>query len=479
MSDAGRVRSFERVCYDYSHQWFSKDGVDHSELGGISVGKIFQLWVFEKLFEASQINADRLDLRSLLKRLNLEWVARSLTGIFSRDRDRGVVDYLLVFDVNNDPMINALNAIGDGLRERGFSVAAVTVDKNISRKCQIPRKVSWFSLFSFSNFLVAIRRYVGFRFEQMADLECDALSIERQFGRKKAQSITRYVGFQSLQLSFEIQAIRALLLAKTPKVVVLASDAHRVSRTFVLLCKLLGVKTVVYQHGATIWEYGYVPVFADRMLVWGRSSREWFERRGVLAGRLAEVGNLVSDKQGLKGLESANFSTSRKVYFFPNPIDRHITEMVLALFIGLCRRYALSGVVKLHPSERNIDFFEERISGFDDLVSISQAPISAAGVRPGDIAIVVNSTAGIDCCMYGALILNIEVETMPNPIDYEAGGVGLKAKFDDYTSKFERLMMMSPDDYFPHRNKFIRDYLGPLDGNAVKRACQEIVQLAD
>ena len=32
MSGAKKVESFERVCYDHSHQWFFKDVVDFSKL---------------------------------------------------------------------------------------------------------------------------------------------------------------------------------------------------------------------------------------------------------------------------------------------------------------------------------------------------------------------------------------------------------------------------------------------------------------
>lgn len=475
MSGAKKVESFERVCYDHSHQWFLKDDIDCSKLEGVSVGKIFQLWTFEKFFEASQVNADRLDVRSLLKRLSLEWTVRSLASIFSRNSDAEKTEYLLVYDVNNDPMINALNAIGEELRRRGVSISAVTVDRNISRKCSIPRQVSWFSFFSLTNFFVGIERYIKFYFGQVTNLKSCAFSLQQQFGKKKARSVRRYMTFQSLQLSFEIQAIRSLLMAKKPKVVILASDAHRVSRTFVFLCKLLRVKTVVYQHGATIWEYGYVPVFADRMLVWGNASRRWFQQRGVSVDKLVEVGNLQADMRPIPRLTPTVFQRNKKIFFFPNPIDRDITRDVLDVFIELCSRFSMEGVVKLHPSERNIDFFESHISSARNNVSVIQVSMAEAGVLPGDIAVVVNSTAGIDCCIYGAYIFNIEISSMPNPVDYERGGVGVRASLDSYVDKFDHLLELPVEDYICARDAFLRDYFGPLDGMALERIVGEIL----
>ena len=388
-------------------------------------------------------------------------------------------DILFIYDVNHDPMITALNTMGTSLEGKGYSVLAVVVDNAIAKKCGLVRKISWFKHLSWSDFSKAVRSLFKLHRGRSSKFDKYFSSLISRCGLYKARLVNRYFKWQSFQLLLELYVMQALIRDKKPKVVVLASDAHRVSRMVVLLCNVMNIKTVVYQHGATIWEYGYVPVYADRMLVWGSASKQWFVDRGVNEDKLVEVGNLRSDELGCKYLDQNQFTGKRKLYFFPNPIDRKITQQVIELFIDLCERFDLEGVLKLHPSEKNLHFFEERISKVKQLISVSTDPINKAGINPGDIAVVVNSTAGVDFCLEGGYVLNIEVDSMPNPIDYEGCGVGVKATVDTYLEAFERLSLIKPVDYLKNRELFIYSYLGKLDGKAKQRACDIIERLAN
>lgn len=465
---------FEKQCYYVSHNWFVVDDVDFTVVDGVSIGKVVQLQIFEKLFESSQINADSNDIRSIIKKMNLEWVVRAFASRFDSVKDDKQTDILFVYDVNNGPMIHALNVIGLSLEKSGHSVLAVVVDKTIANKCKLARKISWFKSLAFLDLFQAVKSSFKLNRVRARNFEKYFYFLVSTCGLKKARRVHRYFKWQSSQLLLELRVIRSLLRNKKPAVVVLASDAHRVSRMVVLLCKTMGIRTVVYQHGATIWEYGYVPVFADRMLVWGEASKQWFTDRGVNAEQLIEVGNLRSDEVGYKALTEMDFLHKKKVYFFPNPIDRKITDDVISRFISICENYELDGVLKLHPSEKNLKFFEERISGVKQLIRISTDPISEAGINPGDVAIVVNSTAGVDFCLEGGYVLNIEIDSMPNPIDYEGFGVGIKTGMETCLDDFERLIVLLPEDYLKNRKEFIRSYLGDLDGKVKDRACNVI-----
>lgn len=468
---------FEKQCYDVSHNWFVVDGIDLTKVDGVSLGKVTQLQVFEKLFESSQVNADRNDIRSIIKSFNLEWVARAFLSMFDSVNDAEGADVLLVYDVNNDPMIDAINIIGLSLEEKGYSVLAVVVDKTIARKCKLTRKISWFKCFYFSDFFHSIKSFFKLHRARVCKYTEYFSFLVSSFGLKKARTVNRYFNWQSFQLLQDIQAIRSLLRNKKPAVVVLASDAHRVSRIVVFLCKLMNIQTVVYQHGATIWQYGYIPVYANRMMVWGESSKQWFMSHGVNQEQLIEVGNLRSDEIGYKDITVSEFSQKRKVYFFPNPIDRKITDDVISIFISICEHYGLDGVLKLHPSEKNLDFFEKRISCVKQLIRISTDAISNAGISPGDVAIVVNSTAGVDFCLEGGYVLNVEVDSMPNPIDYEGFGVGVKTSLTTCFDNFDRLTAIAPEKYLLNRERFIRSYLGNLDGKVKDRACSVVESL--
>ena len=105
-------------------------------------------------------------------------------------------------------------------------------------------------------------------------------------------------------------------------------------------------------------------------------------------------------------------------------------------------------------------------------IVISKRPIGKAGVTLGDVGLVVNSTAGIDFCYEGGYVFNIDVGSMPNPIDYEGAGVGVRC--DDHGSCFEdydRLVAIPIDEYLTNRAEFLRMQLGALDGQAIGRSC--------
>jgi len=478
MSDTENNPYSEKQCYEDSHNWFIVNGVDTTRVDSVSLGKVIQLQVFEKLFESSQINSDQINIRSVLKSFNLEWMARAFASYFDGITDDEQAEVLLIFDVNNDPMIQALNTLGVTLRADGCSVLAVVVDKAIAKKCNIERKISWFQCLLLSDLVKVVTQLFRLHRSRFGSSKRCIKSLAQIYGADKSRKIASYFRWQSPQLLLEIRVLKSLLIKKKPSVVVLASDAHRVSRMFVFLCGLMQIKTVVYQHGATIWEYGYVPVYADRMLVWGESSKQWFVERGVTEDKLTKVGNLRSDDSGYEVISINDFTHKKKVYFFPNPIDRAVTDDVLSMFVDICDHYKLEGVVKLHPSEKNIQFFEERTTQTKSPISISVAPIHQAGVNPGDIAIVVNSTAGVDFCLEGGYVLNVEVDTMPNPIDYEGYGVGVKVSSSSYIEGFDRLLTLSAENYLVNRDVFIRSYLGVLDGRVKNRACEVIKEMA-
>ena len=472
-------KNLERDAYEISHNWFFLNGSDFSVVDGLSLGKILQLQVFEKIFEGSQVNSDNKNIKSRIKALNLEWSIRAAFSLFDGISNKSQSDIVFLYDVNNNPMIEALNHIFGALVDQGRSASAIVIDKNIAKKSAIKDQVSWFSCFSIKNFLSAINSFTVFK-KSSVGLEKKVFDcLSKRLGVVKTAAVTRYFKIQSFQLILEIKVIKSLLQRKNPKVVVLASDAHRVSRIVVFLCKQMNIKTVVYQHGATVWEYGYVPVFADHMLTWGKSSREWFELRGVNADRLKEIGNIRSDSLGYKEISPESFTNNRKIYFLPNPIDRKITEEALAILVDLCEKHDYQGIVKVHPSETNLEFFSSRIDKARSPIIISAKSIDKVGINPGDVAIVVNSTAGVDCCLEGAFILNIEVDTMPNPIDYEGFQVGIKTGMKDYLNNFERLIAMKNEEFLIYRKGFIDSYLGKLDGRVAQRASEFIMHLIE
>jgi hypothetical protein len=74
-------------------------------------------------------------------------------------------------------------------------------------------------------------------------------------------------------------------------VLVLDEDATPMARAAVAAARAVGATSWVVQHGAPICRFGFAPLAADRILVWGRSSRGQLTRWGVPAERIDVVGS--------------------------------------------------------------------------------------------------------------------------------------------------------------------------------------------
>lgn len=458
----------EKECEGISKKWFIDHGDDKSEFEGLSLGNVLQLKIFEKIYLQSQVGADNLSFKSLIKRLDLDWIIKIVFSLFSKDKDKKQRDYLFFYDVNNKPMIDALNVLSASLSNDGACVGAITVDRIVSMKCSVENKLTWFGYFSkkdFYNFIKLSYKYCIF----IRSLRGRFDKLNITVGSAKSKAIEKYFRFQSFFLILEKFAIESILISKRPKVIVVASDAHRVSRMAVILSKKYNIKTVVYQHGATIWEYGYVPVYADKIMVWGEAPKKWFVDRGVSADKIFISGNILMNSHGLS-VKVKRLEENRKLFFFTNPIDRDITKSVIKAIDLICVDKKITGCLKLHPSEKNIDFFQRQAIESSSNLEVSVDTIKNLGIKLGDIAVVINSTAGIDSCLYGAIVFCVDIPGMPNPINYEGGGVGVHSTIKNLSKNFDRIFSFPIEKYAYNRPFFLDREIGNLDGLALQRA---------
>ena len=209
----------EKKCDEISKEWFVRNEHDESEFDGISMGKILQLKIFEKLYTKAQVGDEGFSLKEITKRLELEWVLRSVLSFFSNDRDKLQRDYLFIYDVNSGPMIEALNVLSSKLSGRGESVGAITIDGDISKKCSINNKLSWFCCFSITDFYHFISKAFQYAFF-IKKLKRVYQELGFSVGKDKAKLVEKYFRFQSFLLLLEKLAIESLLIKKMPKVIV-------------------------------------------------------------------------------------------------------------------------------------------------------------------------------------------------------------------------------------------------------------------
>jgi len=73
-------------------------------------------------------------------------------------------------------------------------------------------------------------------------------------------------------------------------------DRDNRSSAMVLAAKSQGIKTITLVHGAMNPPYGFYPIIADRIFVWGNFQSEYLNSKGVAPEKVLIVGNSIVDK---------------------------------------------------------------------------------------------------------------------------------------------------------------------------------------
>jgi hypothetical protein len=87
-----------------------------------------------------------------------------------------------------------------------------------------------------------------------------------------------------------LEQLRRHFARVQPEIVVLDEDASPLARAAVAVGRQCGAVSLVVQHAAPSCRFDFTPLAADRILVWGRSSRRQLMHWGVPAERIAVVG---------------------------------------------------------------------------------------------------------------------------------------------------------------------------------------------
>jgi hypothetical protein len=123
-------------------------------------------------------------------------------------------------------------------------------------------------------------------------LECRGVNLARPVRQWLAEQVAAY-GPRQTRL---IEQIDVHFRRLHPHAVVLDEDATPLARAAVAVGRRYGAASMVVQHGAPYCRFGFTPPAADRILVWGRSSRQRLIDWGTPAERIRITGSPQHDR---------------------------------------------------------------------------------------------------------------------------------------------------------------------------------------
>ena len=207
-----------------------------------------------------------------------------------------------------------------------------------------------------------------------------------------------------------------------PTVVVLDEDATPLKRITAALARRHGARSTVVQHGAPCGRFGFTPLAADRICVWGESARQQLMSWDVPDDRIHVTG-WPGLRRELLALESSGRRGESQATRFlllagvpprderPDGVEFHLTAenhaaMLAMVATVLGRIDAARLTVKLHPRATNLGLGLERFATHLPVRSMQSADLARL-LAETDCVLSCASTAGIEAALAGAPVIQL------------------------------------------------------------------------
>jgi hypothetical protein len=278
-----------------------------------------------------------------------------------------------------------------------------------------------------------------------------------------------------------------------PDALLLDEDATPLARIAVELARRHGAASAVVQHGAPCCRFGFTPLAADRILVWGRSARNQLMRWEVPGERIAVTGSPYHDQLWSRLQRSAQ--KRRKVRSSPRflllatvpPRDQRpdaimlrltggsYAETIDAAFSAISRIPRSRLLVKLHPRAADDPVARAAVARFPQLPTriVSQGPLEKF-LKQVDCVISCGSSAGVDATLSGLPVIQLLPSQAQEFLSEDPWGFAAVARnADELERAVAKALSTTPDRPFaPNASVF-----GTFENSAVGRIAETILEL--
>jgi len=258
------------------------------------------------------------------------------------------------------------------------------------------------------------------------------------------------------------------------KGVVLNSDVHKISRTFTFFCKKNRIKNYVLQHGAPVLDYGYLPVYTDKMFNWGKLSFHWFLEKGTNIEKLKITGTPKMDNiiKNTKNINNVSIKEPLNILVIMNPIGKVLCSNFLQIIYDSIIDMDVNLKIKLHPSSEHYGHLPKAI--FKDCsYEIYRFENTHDLIRTSDVVISTTSTVGAETIALNKPLIQIKLNDINTKLAYEDYDCCISV--NNYI-ELENILNKGKDLYskFGNYDGFISDFFYKLDKNSSKRIKEEI-----
>ncbi len=467
-------------CYKLSHSWFvDLDGARRFLFRDIPLGLLAQVYLYQKLVGNGFGKSKNGSIAFLAKQKGFDWQLKFLYGLYDRVQYSDEIpngDGLVIYDVRNQPIVRAMNLVAGALIKLGNKPIGLLSDPGMRRLADIKvPSISYSVRYGIKEERDARQAWRVIR----AELDVLSPHLLQRFSRflrgdkTRAHEIVTYLYRFFCQSIRDVVAIDRVTDDIKPDYTVSGSDSHKVSRIIALMGKSKGWKSVVVQHGAPVLPYAYVPVYADKVALWGNESYDWFKSHGTPEHKLIITGNPRFDEFSERRKRVVR--VVKKVVLLTNPTGENVNRKILETVLAALEQFDdVLLEIKVHPSESK-DQYSKLTRRTSIPLRISSGCLHDV-ISPGDIVICVNSTAGIEALMLGAFLIILKIDGVPDTIPYHKYCAAVEVRT---TAELEREVRTIQRGQGSVREEsvgeFLTSYVGALDGKASERIAKLVV----
>lgn len=326
-----------------------------------------------------------------------------------------------------------------------------------------------------------------------SSFQCNGLHLWPIVSRR----LHRVFQYKFPAIGVESEAAREILVRHRVKSLLLTSDAHHGERLFTLIANQLDIPSLVIQHGATLDEWGYVPLYATRFAAWGNSSRQWLIENGVPSEKIVVTGSPRSDQ-----FVCRNPSMSREdfcsrmsipvsdclILWVVDPIPEIKNTVILQRLIGVIRALPWAHlIIRPHPGSPQVSWLTDIVTGQERVLVSSAVKENLYDLLSiVDMVIIQCSTVGIEAMLFGKPVLIFEpVPITETNVLYDNTEAVVRVTTDEQLHQVvEELYQIKREQYIDHygyygyaRNEFIKQYFCALDGKSAQRIAKALSEL--
>jgi hypothetical protein len=235
--------------------------------------------------------------------------------------------------------------------------------------------------------------------------------------------LSRRLDSHGLRQANMVQCVDAQFQRLRPSAVVLDQDATPMARAVIAASRRYGARSYVLQHGAPCCRFGFAPLEADRLLVWGRPSKQQLKRWAISPERIIQTGSPRHERLGqVLAKRRPRRSMNRQILLLStvpprdgrpdaaalNLTRRTYAEMLHWACSTVSRIPRATLIVKLHPRSPTDPIAEDVLSHYPNLERrvLRRASLERWLLRV-DCVLSCVSSAGVDATLAGLPVIQL------------------------------------------------------------------------